>query len=146
MARMHTFTTRAGGASMKKLTLVLCLCLVPVVSPRSDVVTTMGVGANSSCGKWLDARRTGRYFDMANWALGYISGAAIWGAGDPLGQTDADGVAYWLDNYCQAKPTSYFSDAVKAFISDAAKTTSRPSADVGEQRPVRQPPGAETTA
>jgi hypothetical protein len=37
--------------------------------------------------------------------------------GNPLGQTDADGVAYWLDNYCHNYPSGYFSAAVKAFIS-----------------------------
>jgi hypothetical protein len=125
MARMNTFTTRAAGASMKKLTLALCLCLLPVVSPRSEV-RSIGSG-NASCGTWLHDRKTKDYFAMANWALGYISGAAIWGdVGNPLGQTDADGVFYWLDNYCNARPTEKFYYAMDAFIRDA---TSRPSAD-----------------
>jgi hypothetical protein len=126
---MNTFPTRAIGSSrmMKKLALALCLCLLPVVSPRCGVVKTIGAGADSSCGKWLEERRTGNYFSMGNWALGYISGAAIWGdVGDPLGRTDADGVLYWLDNYCNSSPVSPFTDAVNAFIASA---TSRPSAD-----------------
>jgi hypothetical protein len=113
---------------MKKLTLVLCLCLVPVVSPRSEV-PLIGIGAISSCGKWLAARKTNHYFEIETWALGYISGAAVWGGVNALGQTDADGVYYWLDNYCSARPTDSFYKAINAFIADAIKTTSRPSAD-----------------
>jgi hypothetical protein len=54
---------------------------------------------------------------MANWALGYISGAAVFGTvGDPLGSTDAAGVMFWLDNHCRTNPTSQFVSAVDAFI------------------------------
>lgn len=77
----------------------------------------IGAGARGSCGSWLEGRKNRQFFYMANWALGYISGAAIWGnIGDPLGHTDADGVLYWLDNYCSSNPTTEFSDAVDAFI------------------------------
>lgn len=123
---------------MKKLALALCLLCLSLSTPLgaeyrlapTDEVPDFGkkaiIGAGvASCGRWLEDRKTGRYYNMENWALGYISGAAMWGNGlDPLRQTDADGVAYWLDNYCVAKPTSYFHDAVDAFIWDTATATS----------------------
>jgi hypothetical protein len=99
MARMNTFPAKAIASS---LALALCLCLLPVASPRSGEVAL--IGGHESCGRWLEKRRTGQAFSMQTWALGYISGAAIWGqVGDPLGPTDADGVSYWLDNYCRAR-------------------------------------------
>ena len=70
-----------------------------------------------SCGTWVDRRQNNQYFEIGNWALGFISGAAIYGnIGNPLGKTDANGVLYWLDNYCRRDPSGYFSEAVTAFI------------------------------
>ena len=54
---------------------------------------------------------------MGNWALGFLSGVAIYsGELNPLKGVDANAVAYWLDNYCQARPTEDFVDALRAFI------------------------------
>jgi hypothetical protein len=48
---------------------------------------------------------------MANWALGFISGAAtLGGVGDPLRDVDYQGIEYWLAGLI---PTFY---AVEAFI------------------------------
>ena len=78
----------------------------------------IGSGAASSCGRWLDDRQHDRHWQMANWALGFISGAAIWGdsVGDPLASTDSDGVFYWLDNYCKTHPSVYFHKAAEEFV------------------------------
>jgi hypothetical protein len=55
--------------------------------------------------------------DMANWALGFISGAAtLGGIGDPLWDVDYQGVEYWLDNYCRDHPDELGVYAVEAFI------------------------------
>lgn len=63
---------------------------------------------------------------MVNWALGYISGAAIWGGvGDPLRPTDANGVFYWLDNYCRTAAAGPLREAIDAFITDAKATQPR---------------------
>jgi len=46
-------------------------------------------------------------------------GGQLWLYGDnlnPLEGVDSNAVAYWLDNYCQARPTDRFVDALKAFI------------------------------
>jgi hypothetical protein len=94
------------------------LLVVATLSGRAEAVQTMGAGVGISCGTWLEDRRTrGGHFSALNWALGYLSGAAIFGdVGDPLRGVDPNGVAYWLDNWCRANPSSYFSDGVRAFI------------------------------
>lgn len=105
-----------------KLALALSLILLPVVSPRGDDAATqmrrmIGAGTQTRCGAWLEARRTRQSFGGEAWALGYISGAAIWGdVGNPLVRTDADGVFYWLENHCRAHATDRFVDAINAFI------------------------------
>jgi hypothetical protein len=84
---------------------------------EANAYTSMGAGASVSCGKWLSEREKKDFFDMSNWATGFLSGAA-WlsplGA-DPLGKTDGEGVWYWFDNYCRTNPTVMFVDAVQAF-------------------------------
>ena len=101
---------------MRSLILIVAL-LTYAPTSQATLVNTIGSGATSSCGTWLDRRQQEQWFDMGNWALGYISGAATFGAiGNPLENTDAYGVAYWLDNYWRSQPSGYFVDAVKAFI------------------------------
>jgi hypothetical protein len=47
---------------------------------------------------------------MGNWALGFLSGVAIYSTDlNPLEGVDSDAVSYWLDNYCQARPTDRLS-------------------------------------
>jgi hypothetical protein len=59
---------------------------------------------------------------MGNWALGYLSGAGTFSENlNPLQGVDADAVFYWLDNYCRARPTARFGDAVRAFIYEHPK-------------------------
>ena len=83
---------------------------------HSQSVTTLGAG-NSSCGSWLSARASNNYFSMGNWALGFLSGVGIYSTDlNPLEGVDSDAVSYWLDNYCQARPTDRFVDALNAFI------------------------------
>jgi hypothetical protein len=107
---------RVGRLSMRSTAVLVILIMHTTVS-QAQPVMTYGAGAAASRGKWLDQRRTGQYIGMINWALGFISGAAIYGSvGNPLGETDADGGAYWLDNYCRRDPSAYFNAAAKAFI------------------------------
>ena len=106
---------------MRSLAMIAALVLY-ATALRAAPVMTYGVGAGTSCGTWLDHRQRGEWFDMGNWALGFISGAGIYGnVVNPLGKTDADGVLYWLDNYCRRDPSGYFSEAVKAFINAHAQ-------------------------
>ena len=102
----------------KTLITALFAAMLIVFQPiEANAYTLIGVGANASCGKWLSERSSGNYFEMSNWATGFLSGAA-WQSpidADPLGKTDVDGVWYWFDNYCRANPTAKFLNAVQAF-------------------------------
>jgi hypothetical protein len=83
---------------------------------RSQQVQFIGAGANSSCGSWLADRASNNFFSKVNWALGFLSGAATYSEDlNPLNGVDADAVAYWLDNYCRARPEDRFVEAVRAF-------------------------------
>jgi hypothetical protein len=83
---------------------------------RSQTVTTVGAG-NASFGSWMADRASDNHFWMGNWALGFLSGVALYSGGlNPLKGLDANTVVYWLDNYCQVHPTDDFVDALRAFI------------------------------
>jgi hypothetical protein len=88
----------------------------------SETVRTLGPGSSSSCGAWLENRRSSNYYAMGAWALGYLSGAATFSIDlDPLASVDADAVFYWLDNYCRIHPINRFVDAVRAFVEEHPK-------------------------
>lgn len=77
---------------------------------HSQGLQLLGAGTNASCGRWLSDRQSNNYFPMGNWALGFLSGAAMYSNDlNPLQGVDSDAVAYWLDNYCQARPTDRLS-------------------------------------
>src|SRR5262245_1846687 len=88
----------------------------------ADSVRVLGFGVNQTCGAWLSARAQNGVdaWLFQQWALGYLSGAAIFSANyNPLRGVDADGVWYWLDKYCREHPLDSVSDiALKAFISE----------------------------
>jgi hypothetical protein len=100
-----------------KTTVIALLLLIPSIHSYGAEVMTRGIGADASCGRWLYYRQRDADSNMANWALGFISGAAtLGGVGDPLRDVDYQGVEYWLDNYCRAHPDDLFVYAVEAFI------------------------------
>jgi hypothetical protein len=66
----------------------------------------------SSCGKWLEERRSGQDHGSIMWLLGYLT--AI---GDQtrfrLKATDVHAVKAWTDQYCAEKPLSSVLDAAR---------------------------------
>ena len=99
--------------------LAILFSLSAETQAAAQKVTIIGPGVNASCGKWLAERKSGSYFQMSGWALGYLSGAATFHPSlNPLHGMDADGVEYWLDNYCRSHPTQQFADALKAFVDE----------------------------
>lgn len=99
--------------------IILSLVFILILSgdARSQGIKAIGAGANASCGSWLAARASNDYFTMGNWSLGFLSGVGIYSTDlNPLQGVDSDAVSYWLDNYCRARPTDYFVDALRAFI------------------------------
>jgi hypothetical protein len=100
---------------------LVTLSLLQIAPAAAQTVDIVGAGVGVSCGTWLEHRATGQP-DIANWALGYLSGVAVWGFDRTMGHKaplrgmDADGVLYWLDNYCHVNPTNKFTDALAAFV------------------------------
>jgi hypothetical protein len=80
-------------------------------------VTVFGAGAGVSCGSWLQDRKNNRYNEKANWVLGFLAGAAIWSNnGNFLGNTDTNGIFYWIDKECFSKPTLPLVEAAAKFV------------------------------
>jgi hypothetical protein len=102
---------------INRRTLALVFVLLLGGEARSEGINTLGAGVKASCGSWLAGRASNNYFSMGNWALGFLSGVAIYSTDlNLLEGVDSDAVAYWLNNYCQGRPTDRFVDALKAFI------------------------------
>lgn len=106
---------------MKRAALVLAVLATLSGRVEAAAVTFRGPGSAASCGTWLEERRkeSDESVHLRSWALGYLSGAASWAnSGDPLGRPagDSNGIFYWLDNYCRAYPTQFFTEALDAFI------------------------------
>jgi hypothetical protein len=99
---------------LKRLVVAGAIACIPA---SAHAVTTTGAGVAVSCGKWLADHRDGIFSPLANWTLGYLSGAANYSETlDPLHGVDADGVFYWIDNYCQQHPLTQLKAAADAFI------------------------------
>lgn len=93
------------------LTLGLCLC----GSAKGNEVSMIGSGG-SSCGTWLDHRKNNHAVDVEQWVVGFASGVAWSGYGDPLRGVDFNGVLYWVDKYCREHTLDTISDAAIAFL------------------------------
>ena len=99
---------------------MLALLVLAAVNGRAEEQATLPDGfSRPSCGTWLEARRSRDtvYSWLLYSALGRIIGTSMALAfRNPLQDVDNNGVAYWLDNWCQANPSGAFMDAVDAFI------------------------------
>jgi hypothetical protein len=99
-----------------KLAALVLLAICFARSATADDVRTLGVGASATCGKWLADRQSGNAFLIANWALGYLSGGAVFSENlNPLEGLDSDAVLYWIDNYCRSHPLEKLGTALKMF-------------------------------
>jgi hypothetical protein len=106
---------------MKRIHRMMLLASTLLLLPSTaNAATILGAGV-PSCGTWL-AARTGTDADargwMSQWTLGYLSGVAALSHGDVLQDLDAEGIFYWLDTYCQSRPTQHFYQAVEAFTAN----------------------------
>jgi hypothetical protein len=110
-----------GGSVTVKLVALVLLAVFFARPAAADEVKTLGAGANATCGKWLADRQGGERF-LINWALGFLSGAAVYSQSlNPLERLDSDAVLYWIDNYCRAHPLDQFGVALKAFVVEHPK-------------------------
>jgi hypothetical protein len=80
-------------------------------------------GAHATCGSWTEARSRGAEGHLSDYALGYLTGAAIWSSAhnDPLSNLDQGGVTGWLDDYCKVNPLKPFNEAVADLFALRAK-------------------------
>jgi hypothetical protein len=89
----------------------------PAQDAKSQAVRTAGAGSIERCDRWLKARKSRNFSDLGNWALGFISGVAIYTESlNPLERIEPDAVLAWLDQYCQRRPRATFIEAIRAFI------------------------------
>jgi hypothetical protein len=103
---------------------VILFCLAVLSLPRGGLAQTnprhvLGVGSIETCGKWTEDRghrASGAWLYAGNWALGYLSGVAMFGDYDILLRLDSDAVFGWLDNYCLMHPLTPFTDALVEFV------------------------------
>lgn len=103
---------------MKALIFAATVALLMTFSAQAQTVRVMGWGAGTSCGTWTAEREQhrGRGAQGPTWVIGYLSGAAVNGAGNILQDLDFDGVMGWIDNYCRANPLTSIDRALQAFI------------------------------
>jgi len=96
---------------MIRLTLVLLLCL-PAGIARAQMIRGAG---GRPCADWVQARRGGgRDFEAEQWALGYLSGAAV-AAGSHASVPEEKTIYASIDGYCGAHEADPLWLAVRAF-------------------------------
>ena len=120
--------------------LALLLMLGWIMPISAGAATLMGSGVTISCGGWVEVRKGAPNKQLIEeWALGYLSGVAIWTPESPLDNLDAAAVFVWLDNVCQQRPLEPFKAALDAFV----RVRSTPPAPAA--RPPGSPPAAGPT-
>ena len=96
----------------------LAAAFIPICAPAGDVTVT-GFGRNS-CGTWTANRsdpKTLKTYVDTSWVLGFIAGAAVFGADrDPGKGLDNQAIYAWVDNFCRDHPSSKIVDAAVAFV------------------------------
>ena len=100
---------------MRRAALALAVTLVvgTAHAQSNQYFRTLGPGAGSTCGRWLEDRKAGRD-GITLWALGFLSGVAIYHETDILAGLDAGGIQQWLDRYCRDAPLAPFASAIQA--------------------------------
>jgi hypothetical protein len=110
----------------KILVSVAMLASVATTQVQADKKHPFGMkhafGARVSCGDWNVSRSQGTATYNSMFALGYLSGAVVWGMkGDPLANVSENGLDGWLDNYCRANPLSTLVDAMNILLHSLSK-------------------------
>jgi hypothetical protein len=83
-------------------------------SAEAQTYSVVGPGV-SSCGTWTaDQSNATAYQIDLSWVLGFLAGIAYASLDNPLHGLDANAVADWIDNYCQAHPLEHIIDAADA--------------------------------
>ena len=102
--------------------------------------TIMGSGITLSCGSWVELRRTPNKGPVEEWALGYLSGVAMWTPVSPLDGLDPGAIFVWLDSFCQQRPLEKFKNALDEFIRQRAAMMAPPQPPRPQPAPAPAPP------
>jgi hypothetical protein len=89
--------------------------------------TILGEGS-TSCGTWLQQRRSGHWLTLAAWVLGYLTAynQMVWKGGSNIAAgTDTDGIEAWLDGYCIRHTLDNISTATEALTIELVQRRSR---------------------
>jgi hypothetical protein len=89
--------------------------------------TILGEGT-TSCGSWLQQRKSQLWLNEAAWVLGYLTAynKLVWKGGSNIAAgTDADGIEAWIDTYCAAHPLDTINSAVEALTTELLRRRSR---------------------
>lgn len=89
---------------------------VAVNARKQGSYTRYGAGI-SSCGTWLEARRSSNeigWLSSGQWILGWLSAAGYYGV--DLKKTDPAAITAWIDNYCAANPLSDLEEAARGLV------------------------------
>jgi hypothetical protein len=99
---------------MKRAAIVLVLAWASV-SPAASQGYIFALQRHS-CGAWLEERKIGAY-SLQAWALGYLSGASVYGGVNMQG-LHPDDVLDWIDNYCRMHASNLITEPLAAFIKE----------------------------
>jgi hypothetical protein len=89
--------------------------------------TILGEGT-TSCGSWLQQRKSELWRNEAAWVLGYLTAfnKMVWKGGSNIAAgTDPAGIEAWLDTYCGAHPLETIEAATQALTTELLKRRGR---------------------
>jgi hypothetical protein len=108
--------------------LVLIVVGISTTAVDAQVITWIGT---SSCGEWVQARRTEAtkkdggtvqegwsLLVKKAWLLGFLSGSSSGLNKDLLKELDGESLFLWTDNYCQANPLKHLGHAGNALVAE----------------------------
>jgi hypothetical protein len=82
----------------------------------------------TSCGSWLQQRKSELWRNEAAWVLGYLTAynKMVWKGGSNIAAgTDPAGIEAWLDTYCRAHPLETIEAATQALTTELLKRRGR---------------------
>ena len=113
---------------MKRILLLAALAMaVPAPAHATHTFLNLGFGT-TSCGEWTDKRAMRNddgiggvaWLFRSAWIQGYLTASQttfpeIY---DQIKETDAEGIAAWVDNYCHARPLDDLEKAADALVNE----------------------------
>lgn len=97
---------------MKKQTIITLLLLMISISAHAYIGYGVGI---KSCGSWLEQRKKGDFYTMAQWVMGYVTAYGYYGEKD-LREVDSGAILTFMDNYCQKEPLERIEYGAQALI------------------------------